>query len=116
MSTYLSEDVRAGLEAARTAALESSRNLRLLAGTQLYPVLRIWDTGFAVSTEDAPRLRGFVDLFDGTKHLYQCLVIASKDHGTERHFEFKRRSDPDRAQPLDFEVPESAPLALITAD
>ncbi len=116
MSTYVSDDVRAGLRAAREKAKIESDRLRLLAGNRVFPVVRIWETGFAIKAEDAPRLRGSVDLFDGERHLYQCLVVASEDTDGERLFEFKRCVDADREAPVDFVRREDAPAALLTAD
>ncbi|MFQ6553566.1 hypothetical protein AAD018_014610 [Aestuariibius insulae] len=114
MSTYLSKEIREGLEAAQRKSLKQSARLRLMAGSKAYPVIRLWETGFALDLEDAPSLRGFVDLFDGSRHVAQCLVIASQDEGRERHFEFKRRSRVEDEMPLDFERAENAPVALLT--
>ncbi|MFQ6547195.1 hypothetical protein AADZ90_004510 [Aestuariibius sp. 2305UL40-4] len=114
MSTYLSREVREGLEAARAAAARRKSRLRLTAGGKTYPVLRIWETGFALDADDAPILRGFVDLFDGSRHIAQCLIVASQDEAGERQFEFKLHVRADATAPRDFEMPDHAPVALLT--
>ncbi len=113
MSTYLPREVREGLEAARAAERRRKSRLRLTAGGKTYPVLRMWETGFAMDAEEAPALRGFVDLFDGSRHIAQCLIVASQDEAGERSFEFKLHVPADATAPVDFEVPDHAPVVLL---
>lgn len=81
---------------------------------EVHRVLRLWDGGFSLSVDDAPHLRGFVDLYDGSRHLYQCLVIASRDEDDERVFEFKWHTAVADKPAADFDKHEDAPVALIT--
>ena len=113
MSEFLPKEVREGLEAARKAHLRRKSRLRVKAGDDWFPILRFWEDGFALDAEDAPHLRGLVDLYNGGAHLYQCLIVASSEEDGEMRYEFKR--DPARgdAQPLDFERAENAPIALL---
>ena len=57
MSTFVPKEVQAGLDEARTDALRKSSRLRIETGGVVYPVLRMWKTGFAMEVENAPVLR-----------------------------------------------------------
>ncbi|MTJ05470.1 MAG: hypothetical protein FH759_12355 [Sediminimonas qiaohouensis] len=113
MSTFLSREVQQGLEEARKRELKRSSRLRIMVDDQTWPVLRLWDDGFALEVEEAPHLRGLVDLYDGARHLSQCLIIASAEEGGEMHYEFKRITAAHDSAPLDFARDEDAPVALI---
>ena len=115
MSTFLPKEVQAGLDSARLQSLKSASRLRLLVGDKVHPVLRMWKTGFSLNAETAPTLRGFVDLYDGSIHLFQCLIIASDEDAGEMKFEFKRLTAVSDTAPLDFERDADAPVALIEA-
>ena len=78
MTTFLSKEVREGLEAARLASLRKASRLRVQVGDDIHPVLTLWKNGFSVEAAVAPHLRGLVDLYDGANHLYQCLIVASE--------------------------------------
>ena len=115
MTTFLPKEVQDGLDAARLASLKKSSRLRLFADGMPYPVLRLWGTGFSLAAQDAPHLRGFVDLYDGANHLYQCLIVASEEaEGGEMVYEFKRHTAAVDKAPLDFYRDENAPIALLT--
>ena len=113
MSTYLPKEVREGLEAARRAALKKSSRLRVMVGDESVPVLSLWKNGFAVEEETAPALRGLVDLYDGGRHLYQCLIVASEAEAGEMRYEFKRNTVVSNQAPLDFYRDPQAPVALL---
>lgn len=113
MSDYLPEAVRKGLEEARVAMLRRSSRLCVHNGDEVHRVLRLWDGGFALSAKDAPRLRGHVDLYDGSRHLYQCLVVTCHDEGDERIYEFKWSTRVADRPALDFERREEPVAALI---
>ena len=113
MSEFLPKEVREGLKLARKQALRRKSRLRLHAGGDIFPILRFWDTGFALDIEDAPRLRGFVDVYDGEHHLYQCLIVASEENGGTMIYEFKRSTAAVDKAPLDFVRDEDAPVALL---
>ena len=115
MSTFLPKEVQAGLDSARLQSLKSASRLRLSVGDKVHPVLRMWKTGFSLNAETAPTLRGFVDLYDGSIHLFQCLIIASDEDAGEMKFEFKRLTAVSDTAPLDFERDADAPVALIEA-
>lgn len=114
MSEYLPRDVREGLEKARKDRLRKRSRLRVKAGDETFTILRSWDTGFALDSEDATRLRGLVDLFDGSKHLSQCLIVASNEDRGETQYEYKRSTVALDHAPLDYSRDENAPIALLT--
>lgn len=113
MSTYVPKEVQEGLDRARLASLKKASRLRLDADGVLYPVLRMWKTGFSINAASAPHLRGYVDLYDGAVHLFQCLIVAHEEEGGERQFEFKRMTAVSNTPALDFEKSADAPVALI---
>ena len=113
MSDMLPESVRAELAAALAAKKARKSRLRVSDGEQTWPVLRRWAKGFAMAAEGAPYLRGLVDLYDGTRHLGRCLIVAASEEDGEMRFEFKRDPATGDAQPLDFERAEDAPVALL---
>ena len=114
METVFSKEIQAGLDAARTESLRHASRLRIDIDGVIHPVLRMGKTGFSISLDNAPHLRGLVDLFDGSKHLFQCLVVAS-DAGEpgEIHYEFKRATPVTDFAPLDFAKADKSPAALI---
>ncbi|MEL6609501.1 MAG: hypothetical protein AAFO58_01690 [Pseudomonadota bacterium] len=111
--TYMSDEVRAGLDAARAKAAKRKSRLRVETGDSYFPVLRIWEDGFAVDADDAAGLRGLVDVYDGPRHLYQALIVTSAEADGERVFEFKRNTAAADAAPLDFERTTPQPIALL---
>lgn len=113
MSTFLPPEVQAGLDAARKDALKKSNRLNVQAGDRNFKILRSWHNGFSLDAEESPHLRGLVDMFDGTKHISRCLIVASAEEGGELEFEYKRTSEAVDRQPLDFYRRPDAPIALL---
>ena len=109
----LSQELREGLEMARQRALRRRSRLRLHAGERILPVRRLWDGGVSVDAEGAPHLRGLVDLYDGSRHLCECLIVASGEASGEMVYEFKRLTTVKDRPPLDYWAEEDAPVALI---
>ena len=114
MSEFLPKEVREGLELARKQALRKKSRMKVKAGDRTFTVLRYWDDGFALDLDDAPHLRGLVDVYDGGRHLSQCLIIASEEGPGEMVFEFKRATAATDSAPLDYERASNAPIALLT--
>lgn len=110
----LPEDVRRGLETARSRDLERKFRLRVKVGDDYFPVLRLWESGFSLEVETAPQMRGYVDIYDGSRQLYQCLVICSSVENGERVFEFKRSTAVTKTAPVDFVIDHDAPVALLS--
>ena len=113
MSDYLPKEVREGLELARKRGLKQRSRLRVRVGDEIYPILRVWDNGFALDRGNTAHLRGLVDVFEGARHLYQALIVASQDDGHEMSFEFKRATPATDKPPLDYDRPDDAPVALL---
>jgi hypothetical protein len=116
MTDYLPKEVLAGLEEARRQDRRKKARLRVHAGEDIFVVHRLWDDGFAVDAEDAPHLRGLVDIYEGSRHLWQCLIVASEEEAGEMIYEFKRHTAAEDRAPLDFAREDDAPVALIPRD
>ncbi len=112
MSFFLPKEVREGLEAARKRDLKRKSRLRVHVDDDIFTILRFWENGFAME-EDAPKLRGLVDIYDGSRHLYQCLIIASSEEDGEMVYEFKRNTQAHDKAPLDFYRDPQTPIALL---
>lgn len=115
MSEFLPKEVREGLELARKHRLRKKSRLKVKAGEQTFTILRYWEEGFALDADEAPKLRGLVDVFDGTRHLSQCLIVASEKEAGEMVFEFKRATPHADKAALDYERSDDAPVALIAS-
>lgn len=113
MSTYVSKEITAELDAARIAGLKKTSRIRVEIGDNCYKILRLWKGGFTVEAETTPQLRGLVDIYDGANHLYQCLIIADEDEAGEMRYEFKRSTAAADKAPLDFYRAPDAPIALL---
>lgn len=113
MSTYVSKEVQAGLDSARKTAQKRKSRYRVVQGETSFRVLRLWHDGFTLDAETAPQLRGLVDLYDGGRHLYQCLIVTSESDGSEWRFDFKRNTAASDRAPLDFYRAPDAPIALL---
>lgn len=113
MSTFVPKEVQAGLDRARVATAKKVAWLCVVSGSASFPVLRKWDTGFALEAADAPHLRGFVDLYDGAVHLFRCLIVASEEDAGEMRYDFKRMTAVSDRAALDFERAPDLPAALI---
>ncbi len=113
MHEILPREVREGLEMARLEARRRSARLRVQVGADAFPILRFSEDGFTLDAEDAPRLRGHVDIYDGATHLCQALIIAAELTGDRMSYEFKRATPHMDQPPRDYMVDEAAPVALI---
>lgn len=113
MTTYVPAAVQQGLDSARVGRLKKASRLRIETADGYFRVLRMWDTGFSVSSADAPHLRGFVDVYEGPTHLFQCLIIAANEETGEMNYEFKRLTAVANRPARDFAAEADAPVALI---
>ena len=114
MDTYFSKDILAGMRRAEDKARRKKNRLRIKMNEEVYPVLRSWSGGFSLPAENAPNLRGCVYLYDGAKHLSQCLIIYSKVESGEMIYECKRQAAVGEAMPVDFVQDPNMPVALLT--
>lgn len=113
MQEFLSKEVLAGLEMARKSADRKRSRLRLQVGEAVYPVLRFWHDGCVLDGKLSPRLRGLVDVYDGSRHIFQCLIVATSGDGDEITCEFKRLTPVSDKAPLDFWRDEAGPVAYL---
>lgn len=113
MLEFLPREVREGLEAARKRDHKRKSRLRVQLGTEVFPILRFWDDGFAVDADRTAHLRGLVDIFDGSRHIFQGLIIASTIENGELVCEFKRSTMVSERPPVDFWRDENAPVGYL---
>jgi hypothetical protein len=116
MLEYLSAEVREELKLARKEDQRRRSRLRVHVGDAVYPVLRLWDRGFALDATSDPQLRGVVDIYDGSRHLYRALIVASTEDNAEGEVicEFKLNTAVVDTPPRDFAQAEDAPAGLIS--
>lgn len=113
MSEYLPQSLREELLRARQDAAAKRTRLRVEAAGESYRLTKLTRAGFSIAIEDAPKLRGLVDLFEGGRHLSQCLIVAAAEDGDQMVYEFKRNTAAHDGAPLDFERAVDAPIALL---
>jgi hypothetical protein len=113
MTTYLPEAVLAGLSAARQKETRKSSKYRVEVGGAYVPVIELTQAGFSVAQDAAPQLRGHVDLFEGPRHLFRCLIVASDSVGEVMQYEFKHSTPAAQGAALDYVADRAAPHALI---
>ena len=113
MLEFLPREILDGLREAHMNTLSRKSRLRVRVGDEEYKVLKSWHDGFALALEDAPKLRGLVDLYDGARHLSQCLIVASAEDGDMMVYEFKRNTASAEKPALDFVADDMRPVALL---
>lgn len=109
----LPEEIRAGLQAARQREARRAARLRLHVGLLVHPILRIWEGGLALPAEAGPQLRGRVDVYDGGRHMFQALIVASGEENGEIVCAFKRLTPVTDTPPRDYERDPGAPAGLL---
>ncbi len=113
MESFLSDEVRNGLDQARKRAKKSSNRLCVHVGDKVYRVTQTFDNGFSLPEDLGADLRGLVDVYDGPKHLFQCLIVCADQADGEVHYEYKRTTEAVDQPPVDFVRAEDAPIALL---
>ena len=113
MSDFLPKEVMEGLREAHLRNLARKSRIRVQVGDDVFPVLKMWRDGFAMDIDNAPHLRGLVDLYDGTRHVSQCLIVASSEDDGIMNYEFKRNAATSKSAALDFVADEHRPVALL---
>ena len=114
MLEFLSQDVVEGLAAARRNAERRKSRLRIQVGEAVFPVLRFWQDGFVLDGTLTPHLRGLVDIYEGDRHVFQCLIVASSTDGKEITCDFKRLTPVADKAPLDFWLDPTLPVGFLT--
>lgn len=113
MLEFLTKEIREGLEAARRRDARRKMRLRVQVGEAVFPVLRLWQDGMALDASLTPNLRGLVDVYDGSRHILQCLIVASSTEGGELVFSFKRSTAVLDQPALDYWRDENAPVGFL---
>lgn len=113
MLEFLPQDIRDGLDAARKREARRKSRLRVQVGEAVFPILRFWHDGFVLDGELTPHLRGLVDVYDGSNHIFQCLIVASTMENGDLVCEFKRSTAVLDKAPLDFWRDENAPVGYL---
>ena len=114
MLEFLPKEVREGLEAARKRDQRRRSRLRVQVGDAVFPVRRFWQGGFALDADFTPgKLRGLVDVYDGSRHIFQCLIVASGLENGELVCDFKRATAVSDRAALDFWRDENAPVGYL---
>ena len=109
MFEFLPEDIRKGLLAAQTRAMRKSSRLSVHVGDEAYPILSLGEHGFTAEIARLPVLRGFVDIYDGPRHLLHALIIAASEDDGQMTYEFKRETAVHPAPILDYVVERPGP-------
>jgi len=113
MHSYLSKELREGLETARKSEQRRKSRLRVQVGEAVFPILRMWSGGFALDATLTPHLRGLVDVYDGANHIFQCLIVASIAEGDEVICDYKRSTPVAERSALDYVRDEHAPAGYL---
>jgi hypothetical protein len=113
MSNFLPQAVRDELAAAQKSARRRRATRVVHIGDEAFPILEMTEDGFSVDATDAPRLRGFIDIYDGAQHLYQALIVASEQQGDLMRYEFKRNTVAETTAPVDFETTDFRSMVLL---
>jgi hypothetical protein len=114
MIEYLPKELRDQMDAARTAAKRKRATRSVHIGDEAFAILEMGDHGFAVAADEAPRLRGLIDIHEGAQHLYQALIVATSRDGELMRYEFKRNTATARTAPVDFIQSDTRPAGLLT--
>jgi len=115
MLEHLPDDIRRGLHAARQRNMRESARLCVHLNDAAFPIRRLWDGGFAVDAARAPRLRGMVDIHDGSRHLLRALIIASELDEGEMRYEFKQVTTVGTGPARDYAEEKPAPAGYLSA-
>ena len=113
MLEFFSKELREGFEMARKRQDARRSRLRIQIGTEVFPILHFWHDGLAMDADHAMHLRGLVDVYDGARHLAQCLIVASTVENGQLICEFKRSTPVTDRPPLDFWRDENAPVGYL---
>lgn len=114
MSDYLPKDLREQLVAAHRQAKRKRATRSVHIGDEAFAILEMSENGFAVAADEAPRLRGLVDIYEGPRHLYQALIIAAAEAGDLMRYDFKRNTAAVPNPPVDFEQRSNRPAGLLS--
>jgi hypothetical protein len=113
MTEFLSREIRSEFEAARKRGLRQRSRLRVMTGDEVYPILKLLPDGFILDADEVSHLRGLVDVFEGARHVSQCLIIASDVEAGELICKMKRETTVRDRPALDYERSDKAPVGYL---
>jgi hypothetical protein len=113
MLEFLPHGFRIGQTPGVPPRAQRKTRLRVQVGDAVFPVVRFWHDGLALDAALTPRLRGLVDVYDGARHIFQCLIVATTVEGDEVICTFKRSTAVVDKAPLDFWRDENGPVAFL---
>lgn len=113
MLEFLPPEFQKGQRVGPPVRAQRKSRLRVQVGDAVYPVLRFWHDGIALDASLTPRMRGLIDVYDGARHIFQCLVVASTVENGEVICEFKRSTAVTDKAPLDFWRDENGPVGYL---
>ena len=113
MSDFLPKDVRDALERAAAERARAKAAVSVGVGDLRVAVLSSDRAGFRVAEQDAPRLRGFVDLYEDDRHVAHCLIVAASLDAGVWHYDIKRQTFLGPEPAADFVRPDVVPVPLI---
>jgi hypothetical protein len=76
--------------------------LVLEAGARRFAILDLASDSCLIEASDGAVLRGFADIYDGDRHLAQCLIVLAAPEGAFLRCAFKRRTPSRLDPPRDF--------------
>lgn len=114
MDDFLTKALRDEVWKAQASRVARKSRLRVEVAGESFPVLSVTPSGFSVAVDDAPHLRGLVDLYDGARHISQCLIIAASEEAGQMVYEFKRNTPAGDGAPLDFVRAADTPVAYLS--
>lgn len=76
--------------------------LVLEAGSRRFPILELTDDSLVIEAPDSATLRGYADIYDGARHIAQCLLLLAAPEGEFLRCTFKRRTPFRLDPPADF--------------
>lgn len=114
MSEYLPKEIRDQLAAAQRQGRRKRATRSVHVGDEAFAIIEMSDHGFALALDEAPRLRGLIDIYQGAQHLYQALIVASAEDGDLMRYDFKRNTATARTAPVDFVLPDTRPVGLLS--
>ncbi|MFA9229951.1 MAG: hypothetical protein RIR95_1568 [Pseudomonadota bacterium] len=114
MLEFLPADVAETLRIAQTAKLTRRSRLRVRVGAREFPIVKLWDEGLIIDASHTTHLHGLVDVFDGSRHILECLIIASSVEHGQLICGFKRSTMVTENPALDYFRDPDKPIALLT--
>ena len=102
MEAYFSSAVVKGLRDAKARKSRRKARFCVHASGDVFPILQLTENGFEVGAENTPHLRGYVDVYDGPAHLWQCLIVRADKGSATTRYEYKRQTKADGGPARDY--------------